>query len=137
MKPRIRIEVDRDLGRRLAKLSGLTRAGAAHRAVEAGGEVIADEMRRLAPVRTGNLRDNIIVSDAADGDATEGTRPREVDVFIGADAEKVPYAQPVEDGTHNSAPHPFARPAFDNKAQAGLDAARAVLAQEVKRAREG
>lgn len=63
---------------------------------------IAATAKRLAPVRTGHLRDSI--------EAIKGSGPFSYDVVAGAE-----YAAYVEYGTRHNAPHPYLRPAFEQE----------------------
>lgn len=75
------------------------------------GEIVADEAKRLVSVRTGNLRDSILVSDQGVGGALEGGG---ITVFIGPATGDGFYGHMVEFGTVHMAAEPFMRPAFDN-----------------------
>lgn len=79
--------------------SGAVVAGLAARTVaeaRAIAEAVAEEARRLAPVRTGELRDGIHAAEAPDG----------ADVV-----SEAPHSVFVEYGTMHMSPQPFLRPA--------------------------
>ncbi|MFN3766691.1 MAG: HK97-gp10 family putative phage morphogenesis protein [Aliihoeflea sp.] len=110
------------LDRQLARLAKPTVAQK-REALRLGAEIIADEMRRLAPVRSGRLRDSITVKVIGMAAAERQVDVRGTTVLIGPrqGGKNDPfYAFMVEFGTVNVAAHPFARPAWDAKnAEAG------------------
>jgi HK97 gp10 family phage protein len=71
-----------------------------------GGE-IAEDAKRLAPVRTGRLRDSIHVSDVSDKHVIVEANPRNPDTSAGNE----PYAGYVEYGTSDTPREPFLAPA--------------------------
>ena len=78
------------------------------RALKRGADPVVDEAKRLAPYRTGELRDSIAY-DLEDGNDTlsEGTvGPKGADVFYGGF---------VEFGTKNAPAKPYLRPAADKR----------------------
>jgi HK97 gp10 family phage protein len=83
-------------------------------------EPTADIARALVPVRTGNLKRSIIVSDTA------RSAPRNADViamYMGASYSKGArgrHAHFLEFGTVNMRPRPFLRPAWDQDGDALL-----------------
>ncbi|EGI55040.1 hypothetical protein SUS17_2107 [Sphingomonas sp. S17] len=91
-------------------------------ALRLGAEIIAEEMRRLAPVKTGNLRDSIAVKVIGMAAAQRQVDVRATTVLIGPrqGGKNDPfYAFMVEFGTVKTAAHPFMRPAWDaNQAEA-------------------
>jgi hypothetical protein len=110
------------LDRQLARLAKPSVAQK-REALRLGAEIIADEMRRLAPVRSGRLRDSITVKVIGMAAAERQVDVRGTTVLIGPrqGGKNDPfYAFMVEFGTVNVAAHPFARPAWDAKnAEAG------------------
>jgi HK97 gp10 family phage protein len=75
-------------------------------------QVLQTAIQQRAPVRTGRLRDSILV------EITEQT-PNRVEVEVGP---TVPYADDVEFGTSRSPAQPYLRPAIDENLQAVTDA---------------
>lgn len=77
---------------------------------------------QMAPVRTGNLKRSIIISDKANGAmAVEGQDV--VTVYLGASYRKGArgrHAHLLEFGTVKMAPRPFLRPAWDQDGDAML-----------------
>jgi len=92
----------------------------------AGAEVIADEARRLVPVRDGELQASIAVSQ----DRNIG---REVETIIGFRQPTASRAHLTEFGTVHSQARPFLRPAMDSKAQASIEAAAKSLSKGIAR----
>jgi len=66
-------------------------------ALKAAADLCVSEAKRLAPVRTGRLRDSIRILERGAGY-----------VIVGSDVEYAPY---VEFGTYRMAPRSFLRPA--------------------------
>ena len=84
-------------------------------ALAEGAEVIAREMRQLAPVKSGKLKSAIKV-----GKARNGRNGRQVTVGVhrrdfGGDEYYPAYVEYGHGGPHPADPHPFIRPAFDLK----------------------
>lgn len=112
----------RDLNRMLERLAAGISEDTIRQALHDGGEVIAAEARRLAPVDTGTLRDSIQVTD--ERDASLYGRPNAGDgisVYVGpvgsTEDGDVFYAKFIEFGTTRHGPQPFLRPAIEGKAQ--------------------
>jgi HK97 gp10 family phage protein len=108
------------LDRQLAKMEKGFGGNAMRDALFRAGTVIAEEAKRLVPVRTGNLRDSIIVSfDPGNFARVDGTAIG-MSVYVGpAQGKSAPhdgfYGHMVEFGTVHSAAHPFMRPALASK----------------------
>ena len=84
-------------------------------ALAEGAEVIAMEMRQLAPVKSGKLKSAIKV-----GKARNGRNGRQVTVGVhrrdfGGDEYYPAYVEYGHGGPRPADPHPFIRPAFDLK----------------------
>mgnify|MGYP001017948642 FL=1 len=84
-------------------------------ALAEGAEVIAREMRQLAPVKSGKLKSAIKVGKARNGrngrQVTVGVHRRD---FSGDDYYPA-YVEYGHGGPRPAPPHPFVRPAFDLK----------------------
>jgi HK97 gp10 family phage protein len=84
-------------------------------ALAEGAEVIAREMRQLAPVKSGKLKSAIKVGKARNGrngrQVTVGIHRRD---FSGDDYYPA-YVEYGHGGPRPADPHPFIRPAFDLK----------------------
>jgi len=84
-------------------------------ALAEGAEVIAKEMRQLAPVKSGKLKSAIKVGKARNGrngrQVTVGIHRRD---FSGDDYYPA-YVEYGHGGPRPADPHPFIRPAFDLK----------------------
>ena len=84
-------------------------------ALAEGAEVIAKEMRQLAPVKSGKLKSAIKV-----GKARNGRNGRQVTVGVhrrdfSGDEYYPAYVEYGHGGPRPAPPHPFIRPAFDLK----------------------
>lgn len=87
-----------------AALSVATRGGMLLSAVVSGAELVSNDAKVKAPVKTGNLRRSIHVGDeASGGDWAECS--------VGTDVE---YAAFVELGTSKMAARPYLRPAVES-----------------------
>lgn len=112
---KITIDGLEDLGDALRNLLPPAKAAKVMRAVlTKRAQPIADRARQGAPVRTGQLRRSITVSNRLT--RRQSIEHKKVDsgdaeVFVGAG--KVPHASIEEYGTSRTAPHPFMRPAWD------------------------
>lgn len=69
--------------------------------------LLQEEMKARAPVRTGNLRDNIIKEDPE-------VKPDEITLNVGPNKQAF-YARFIELGTSKAPPHPFMRQAAKSK----------------------
>ena len=127
------VEVSRITGaavleRVLKRLPGQISERLLANALRAGGRVIQEEARARVPVKTGRLRDSIIVTKVP----SEG---QGVVVTVGT-SRKAPYGHLVEFGTRHSSPRPFLRPAFDARAGEALDKIGDTLGRAIDRAAE-
>lgn len=94
--------------------------GALRRAMTDALEPTAERARELVPVRTGNLKRSIVISDRAKGVAKD---PDAVTVYLGASQAKGArgrHAHLLEFGTVKMSPRPFLRPAWDQDGDAML-----------------
>jgi HK97 gp10 family phage protein len=91
------------------------------KAIRAGAKVVADEARRLVPVKTGALKKSIAVVQAP------GKRQSERAMVLGFRRPAGRRAHFTEFGTVKSAARPFLRPAFDAKYNEAVDAIGKVL----------
>src|SRR2546427_12691763 len=71
-----------------------------------GARRVAERAREIVPVRTGRLRDSIIVEGGIEVDVDEAFQP----IAVVATA---PYASFVEDGTAKVTPRPFLEQALE------------------------
>ena len=105
-----------------------TRKELNHAAAE-GAEVIAEEARRIVPVKTGKLKRNIVVKQNK-----RNTRPN---AFVGINYSRTggaPYAHIVEWGNATNKAHPFIRPAATRKqSEVGKVIEASLLKQSLKR----
>lgn len=118
MKMTIRVEGMQDIIERIRQIAQTTRRDVVVSALEAGGEVIAEEARRLVPVQTGNLRDSIGVATGGLNFSAVSLSKGNISVQIGPrqgpdEPHNGFYGHMIEFGTYRIAPQPFMRPAFD------------------------
>lgn len=111
----VHLEGAEELTRQLDELGDRATGLALREAAEVGANVIADETRRQAPVKTGALRDSIRA-------ATRRTQQGRAIVEIGY-GRKQWYGRIVEQGSKYAEPQSFIRKAFEMSRE---DAARAV-----------
>ena len=83
------------------------------KALKKGAEVIREEMANNAPVLTGNLKENIEVSDMKTKNSSEY-------VEVGPNKDAF-YAKFIEFGTTKQKAKPFIEPAFLTKRREALD----------------
>ena len=105
-----------DIDRKLAAIGNAVSPPVVKAALLEGGEVIAEEARRLAPVLTGQLQASIIVTFDLGGLNLSRVSERRwlTTVYVGPERRQGFYGHMVEFGTEHSAAHPFMRPALDN-----------------------
>ena len=100
---------------------------AERKAILAGAKIIQDEIIKLAPERTGNLKRNIVISEIQkDADGAEY-------VDVGPEKNKAFYGKMLEFGTTKIKAKPFLEPAFIAKRKEALEA----MGEMVKEAVEG
>lgn len=105
----------RQLERKLAKLKAATPRKKVEGVLRVAAGVIADEQRRLIPVKSGRHRKTITITNRP-GFVLEGSMPTDISIFIGprrGGAGSTMHL--IEWGTIHAAAHPFARPAVDAK----------------------
>lgn len=129
------------LDRQFAKLASGIPADRLRQILHEGGEIIAEEQRRLVPVRTGRLQRSIAVTDEHDT-RIYGTLGRRIDdgaklVYIGPVGSEengdVYYAKFIEFGTSYFGPQPFVRPALRSKRYRTEKLIRVRIAAEIEK----
>lgn len=107
------------LDRTLAKLANGVPETRMRTLLHEGGEMIAAEARRLAPVDTGTLRDSIQVTDDRDARIYGKVNGDGLSVYVGpvgsTEDGDVYYAKFQEFGTVDHGAQPFMRPAIASK----------------------
>lgn len=124
---KFRISGAREMERVLKQLGPIIARRAGQKATMAAAKVIAAEARRLVPVRTGELKNAIIVLPV------KSREEREVHTIVGFQRPTAARAHLTEFGTAHSAASPFLRPALDSKVQQALDAMGRELARGIER----
>jgi len=126
----VQVDVSVDMGdllKKLRKLPSKVRDKVVVGAVRASAKPIIKEARALAPKRTGNLAKSI----GANKRRSKGTivhfsvSPRKGGKYDGW------YAHFVEFGTRKMAPRPFLRPAFENKGEEAINAAKEYMRKRI------
>ena len=138
MRTTVKVEGLRELDAALGELPKATGKNVLRRVLRKRAEPLANQMRDMAPVDEGHLRDSI-------GIGTRLTRRQQslhrkmfrddrasVEMFVGAGG--VPQAHLREFGGDSAAPHPFARPAWDANKGPILDGLSADLWDEIQKA---
>lgn len=119
MRGRFRIDGLREVDRALQEFKTSTARYITRRALNDGGEILAQEMRSLAPVDEGNLRESITVSGTLSArQRSLHRRQSDQERFVGPDNR--PQAHLREFGGDGAPPHPYVRPAYDSKKEAAL-----------------
>ena len=160
MKMMVSVEGFAALDKALGNLPKATARNVLKRTLNKAAEPIADEARRLAPVRTGNLRNSIAVSSkiknktgnaeyasamrAGLGKAAAASALRQArreakgtgsfaEVFVGPARGRgvIGYAHIVEFGSNDTAPQPYMRPAWDSRQRQALEIIKGELRQQI------
>ncbi|MAO01043.1 HK97-gp10 family putative phage morphogenesis protein [uncultured Roseovarius sp.] len=143
MSVTIKLEGLSELEKNLDNLSKAAGKGALRRALKRAAEPTAKIAQGLAPVRTGRLKQSIIVGAKLDGRQAKLHRRMfkddrsSVELFIGpsylrGDGGRHGHLQ--EFGTINHGPQPFMRPAWDQDQKAMLQRLSENLWEEVTKA---
>ena len=90
---------------KLARLINSSNAPEVKRVFVRMAAIARDDIKALAPVRTGTLRNAVFAGGGRDG---------ETNALVGVNYRKAPHAHLVEFGTPHSAPKPFFRPGLVN-----------------------
>lgn len=104
-------------------------------ALTAGADIITEEMRRIAPVRSGSGKLKGAINT---GPPKNGKRGRVVTSGVhrsdwGSDEYYPPYVEYGHGGPHPAAPHPFIRPAYDLKKDAAWNAVKQAAINQLKK----
>lgn len=97
-------------------------------AVRAGARVVRKAAKARVPVKTGKLRDSLMVKKVRQRQSSS------VLVIVGPKWPEGAHGHLVEFGTKHSAAKPFLRPAFDEKAGEALDKIGDTLGRGIERA---
>ena len=92
-------------------------------ALKAGGKIIGDEERALVPRRTGQLASSIVeeMYPSNSADWKQGALTGDgMTIYIAPTLKRGWYGYMVEMGLGEGGPHPFARPAVDNKGESAM-----------------
>lgn len=119
----------KDLPASIASKNG----GPLARSVKAAADLVADEARRIVPVKTGKLRDNIVVRRSAKPQGTEGYTVTARAGRGPKDPNGAYYAGIVEFGSSTHQAQPFMRPAIESQADAAVKVIADELAEGIRR----
>ena len=123
------------LDRQLAALARGPSDSQQRAALHRGGQLIADEAKRLAPYKTGRLRDSIQVTDDRQGLLYGKLNGEGLSIYIGpvgsVEDGDVYYAKFQEFGTIHMKASPYMRPAIANKRPEAEKLVMTLLAQDV------
>lgn len=157
MKVTVRVDGLKELDEALGELPKATARNVLKRALIKAAEPIAEQARALAPVRTGKLRDSIIISTRT---TNPGKQAFAIAMKSGASREEAvaaarlanrghksffelyvgpgrqPHAHLQEFGTAHHAPQPYMRPAWDANKMRALETIKKQLADEIEKARQ-
>src|SRR5260221_582984 len=133
MKVTVKIEGLNEVRDALEELPKAMSKNVMQRVLEKHAAPIAATAKSLAPVNTGELRDEIVASIKLTSHqrALHETQGDDVEVFVGSG---VFYAHMQEFGTEHNPPHPFMRPAWDQHKQGVLDGLKTDLWAEIAKA---
>lgn len=159
MAARVKVEGLRELDEALGQMTKATARNVLKRTLVRAGQPIADAAREKVPVRSGKLRDSIIVSTKLANPAgkaefaaemrNSGDKVKAVgamraarraagggafaEMYVGAG--QLPHAHLVEFGSiHNEPPQPYMRPAWDATKQTSLEIIKDALGEEIAKA---
>jgi HK97 gp10 family phage protein len=119
-----------DMLKELQKLPEKVQKRVVNGAVRASAKPIIQEARALVPVKTGNLKKSIGVTKRRQkGTIVEyNVSPRKGGKYDGFYGLFVEFGHPIKNKkgkvVGHAAPHPFLRPAFENKAEESIEAFR-------------
>lgn len=133
-KPTFKIEGLSDLAKALGQLPKATGRNVLVRVGTRRLQVVADEMKRLAPEKSGDLAESIIVTTRRPKGGKREPKKSPVEIFAGPG--RSPSATQQEFGNENHAPQPFVRPAWDEGAEGMLDGIGDDLGNEIAKAAE-
>jgi HK97 gp10 family phage protein len=138
VKTTVQIEGLKEIDKALGELTPATGKNVLRRVLRKRAEPMAEQMRGMAPVDDGHLRDSI-------GVGTRLTRRQaalhrkmfrddraSVEMFVGAGG--LPQAITQEFGTVSHGPQPFARPSWDSQQSSILEGLKDDLWQEIQKA---
>ncbi|MET4634974.1 HK97-gp10 family putative phage morphogenesis protein [Kaistia defluvii] len=158
-KTTVKVEGLRELEAALSDLPKAVARNTLRRVLKKAGEPIADKARQLAPVKSGKLRDSIVVSpklgtkagqkefaaameaglgkEAAVGAMRDARRAAKgegsfAEMYVGPGRQ--PHAHLQEFGSVNNRPHPYMRPAWDAHKDEALDIIKGDLGGEIMKA---
>jgi len=129
----VKIEGLSELEEALSELSKATGRNVLKRALINAAQPIADAAAANARKLTGKLQGSFGVSDKLSRrQKAQNIKGSDVEVYAGPGA--LTQAITEEFGTHNQAPHPTLRPAWDSGWRGALDSIRDSLADEIEKA---
>ena len=131
----MRVEGLSDLVESLQELPKATSTNVQKRALKEAADPIMEEAQRLAPVRTGYLRQHITVSSKlSPRQKAKSPKAAKVEVYVGPPS--MARAIVAEFGSIKQKPHAFMRPAWDANKRTAFLRIRDILAEEIEKTRE-
>lgn len=105
------------------------------RALKEAGEPIESEAKRMAPYRTGLLKERIdIGSKLSPRQKSASKKESKIEVYVGPPS--MARGIVAEFGSVKQAPHPFMRPAWDGNKRSAFNTIKEILEKEIEKARQ-
>lgn len=131
----VRIEGLKECVEGLQELKKATATNVQKRALTQAGKPILEDAQQKAPVRTGLLREDIIISSKlSPRQRAENDKKSKVEMYIGPPS--MPRAIVAEFGSAKQQPKPFMRPAWDSNKGTAFLTIKEILAAEIEKARQ-
>lgn len=135
MKETVKVEGLSELVAGLEELKKATATNIQKRVLKNAGEPIESEAKRLAPFKTGKLKEKIdIGSKLSRRQKSLSDKESKIEIYVGPPS--MPRAIVSEFGSVNESARPFMRPAWDSNKKAALDGIKKDLAEEIEKARQ-
>lgn len=121
-------------GALIDELPKATSTNVQKRALQEAADPMAKEAQQRAPVKTGFLREHIVVSTRlSPTQKAQSKKESKIEVYVGPPS--MPRAIVAEFGSATHTPKPFMRPAWDGNKRTAFDNIKEILAEEIEKAR--